>query len=90
MTNLLFRMFRLSPAGGPQSRILGGSTQTPRSQELLGHIIKEWLIKIMAAVFFLPQPSSFSQSLIFQPPNIIAHEKGFKCHSQPKTGAYSC
>ena len=48
------------------------STQTPRGQELLGHIKKEWQIKLMA-VFF-----------------VIAHEKGFKFHAQPQTGAYSC
>ena len=47
------------------------STQTPRGQELLGHIKKEWQIKMMA-VFF------------------TAHEKGFKFHAQPQTGAYSC
>ena len=47
------------------------STQTPKGQELLGHIKKEW--KKMMVVFFL-----------------IAHEKGFKFHAQPQTGAYSC
>ena len=25
-----------------------------------------------------------------KPPNIIAHEKGFKIHAKPQTGAYSC
>ena len=25
-----------------------------------------------------------------KPPNIIAHEKDFKFHAQPKTGEYSC
>ena len=48
------------------------STQTPRGQELLGHIKKEWQIKMMAVFFF------------------TTHEKGFKFHAQPKTGAYSC
>ena len=48
------------------------STQTPSGLELLGHIKKEWQIKIMAVFFF------------------IAHEKGFKFHAQPQTGAYSC
>ena len=29
------------------------STQTPRGQELLGHIKKEWQIKMMAVFFFI-------------------------------------
>ena len=41
------------------------SIQTPRGQELLGHIKKEYKIE-------------------------IAHEKGFKFHAQPQTGAYFC
>ena len=41
------------------------SIQTPRGQELVGHIKKEKQI-------------------------MIAHEKGFKFHAQPQTGAYSC
>ena len=44
------------------------------------------------------EPSSCSQSLYYriytasysQPSNIIAHEKGFKFHAQPQTGAFSC
>ena len=50
---------------------LSTQTGTPKGQELLGHIKKEW--KKMMAVFFF-----------------IAHEKGFKFHAQPQTGAYSC
>ena len=30
------------------------------------------------------------QRATVKPPNIIAHEKGFNFHAQPKTGAYSC
>ena len=48
------------------------STLTPRGQELLEHIKKEWQIKMMALFFF------------------TAHEKGFRFHAQPQTGAYSC
>ena len=47
------------------------STQNPRGQELLGHIKKEWQIKMMAVFFF-------------------THEKSFKFHAPPQTGAYSC
>ena len=32
------------------------STQTPRGQELLGHIIKDWQIKMITVFFFIPQP----------------------------------
>ena len=30
------------------------------------------------------------QQATVKPSNINAHEKGFKCHAQPQTGAYSC
>ena len=68
--------------------------QTPRGQEFLGHI-EEWKIKMMAVFFFLPQPSSCSQSLYYSKLqsslsiiNIIANTKGFKFHAQPNP--YSC
>ena len=52
----------------------------------------------MMAVFFCGSPGSWSPAAIVailqqatvKPPNIIAHEKGFKSHAQPQTGAYSC
>ena len=75
--------FELLRPWEPQSQLPGGpglhdsklntfSTQTPRGRKLLGHIKKEWQIKMMAVFFF------------------TAHEKGFKFHAQPQTGAYSC
>ena len=60
-----------------------------RGQDLLGHVIvKECQIKIMAptAMFTV----TILQRAKFKPPNIIAHEKGFRFHAQPTTGAYSC
>ena len=35
------------------------STQTPRCLELLGHIKKEWQIKMMAVFFFIAHENGF-------------------------------
>ena len=60
-------------------------------QELLGHIKKEWEMKMLAEFLFLPKQSLCSQLLYkSRHPNISAHEKGLKFHAQPQTGPYSC
>ena len=58
------------------------STQTPSSQELLGHIKKEWQIKMMALCFSFSHRhrhihSHYITSSYSQPPNIITQEKVF-------------
>ena len=48
---------------------------------------------MMAVFFLLPQPlgplsyilSRHITAATVKPPNIIAHEKGFKCHANPIT-----
>ena len=54
---------------------------------------KKGQIKMMA-VFVSTAIAMFSVALLPQasvnPPNIVDHENGFKCHAQPQTGAYSC